>query len=129
MRTIDRLTFLRLGATWLVGSLAIACDRFDLTVSLLARVLDIVAFLPVEELQRIGEAYRAMVPREGTAAALKQSLELRDVRNLIGLPEAPLRRRIRAEFQAERIVIVDGWVLTATEARACALLSLVPESR
>ncbi len=35
---------------------------------------------------------------------------------------------IKADFQARRTVVVDGWLLSVTEARQCALASLQPKS-
>ncbi len=35
-----------------------------------------------------------------------------------------IRERIAADFAAGRVVILDGWVLAATEARLCALSAL-----
>lgn len=39
---------------------------------------------------------------------------------------ASLARRIRTDFSRGNTVALDGWVLSVTEARLCALVSLVP---
>jgi hypothetical protein len=65
---------------------------------------------------RIGEAYRKQAPEE----AQKDKL--------IGLLQAGVDpRRIRAEYAAGNTVILKGWVLSLTEARQCALYSLLPQ--
>jgi len=46
---------------------------------------------------------------------------LADVRSAARLPRAQLAARVREDFAAGRIVMLDGWMLSATEARLCAL--------
>jgi hypothetical protein len=36
-----------------------------------------------------------------------------------------IRRRIETDFQEDQVMLLEGWVLSLTEARQCALLSLI----
>jgi hypothetical protein len=87
------------------------------------------AFADDSTLRDMGRAYLDRVPREARTSRLVRAL-LEDGHG--GLmdqddPEA-LRRflldRVRADFDANRTVVADGWVLARTEARQAALFSL-----
>ena len=76
----------------------------------------------------VGRAYLAAVPEEasvqglvrrliGEASAVSAPLPLTDRDAL----RAAMRSRIRRDFAEGRIVMVDGWFLSQTEARLCAL--------
>lgn len=77
-----------------------------------------------EAARAVGARYLALYPEEGKAELLDESLFAQ------GLPANPaaLRRHIgamcRRDFAAGETVIVDGWILARSEARACALVSL-----
>ena len=67
---------------------------------------------------RIGCAYRATVPHEAAAAHLTALLR----------PAAPaFEAQIRADFAEGRTVCLDGWILSITEARQCALFAYQQE--
>ncbi|GAA4465490.1 hypothetical protein GCM10023189_46180 [Nibrella saemangeumensis] len=81
--------------------------------------------------RRIGKAYRAQVPTEANQETLTDRL-------LEGSPAALVIRsfgksmlgplldhKIRRDFKEGRIVVLEGWLLSQTEARQCALYSLV----
>lgn len=76
-------------------------------------------------LRELGVAYRRRVPGENTEAVL--------VRLLAGDPEgtppdaAALQAAVERDFAAGRTLLLQGWVLSVTEARQCALLSLAYE--
>ena len=74
----------------------------------------------------VGDAYLRQAPREASAARL-EALVLGSMREA-GLPVTPagLRRRIERDFAEERIVRLDGWLLSATEVRLCALACSQP---
>ena len=61
-----------------------------------------------------------MVPQEGSAAALRAAIS----DGARGEARPSVAQQVRNDFAAGRIVLVDGWVLSATEARQCALFSL-----
>jgi hypothetical protein len=76
----------------------------------------------------LGGLYREMVPNETTVDALERAIleTVDDVR--VDLSASDLRRRIDAEVQRDfdsgRTVTLNGWILSLTEARQCALFSL-----
>lgn len=81
----------------------------------------------------VGRRYLAGHPQEADRAWLAAQLDadLRcqdcdplqaDERRL----RAGLSRQIRADFARRRVVRVEGWVLSVTEARLCALAALTP---
>jgi hypothetical protein len=82
-----------------------------------------------QELMKIGKAYRKMVPDEDDASALskyiridgnEKSINQDAQQSAIGLEE-----KSRSDFESGKTVILDGWVLSVTEARQCAAYSIV----
>ncbi|HUR60456.1 MAG TPA: hypothetical protein VM029_22225 [Opitutaceae bacterium] len=76
--------------------------------------------------REIGRRYRKIVPRENDAQALAQAI-LPDARGAgsASLPAA-INAQIQRDFADGRTLTLDGWVLSVTEARQCALYSLLP---
>jgi len=66
----------------------------------------------------IGERYLRTGPDAGALRAARLLLRPAANRN------QRIRARIAADFAAGDVVILDGWVLAATEARLCALAAL-----
>lgn len=80
------------------------------------------------ELHRVGLLYRAAYPRENSIHVMVN--RLLDARSPAAAAAGPalaghLARQIAADFAAGRTVILDGWVLALTEARQCALFSML----
>lgn len=67
--------------------------------------------------RELGRRYRETVPAENAAPALTQAI--RESR-------AQVDAQIQRDFSAGRTVTLNGWVLSVTEARQCALFSLLP---
>ncbi|HET9826553.1 MAG TPA: hypothetical protein VFP87_14535 [Chitinophagaceae bacterium] len=83
-----------------------------------------------ETIREIGNAYQKLVPNENSKATLMRLLAANiDVypsdrsvdRELVS---SVLDKRVRQDFQENRTMVVDGWILSVTEARQCALFSL-----
>jgi hypothetical protein len=79
----------------------------------------------------VGRAYLADHPaeadRDWLAAQLGADLRCQDcdpARSDTARLRAALARQLRADFAQRRVVRVDGWVLSVTEARLCALAAL-----
>jgi len=79
----------------------------------------------------VGRAYLAGHPgeadRDRLAARLDHALRCQDcdpARARIEQLRTALVGQIRADFAAARVVTVDGWVLSETEARLCGLAAL-----
>jgi hypothetical protein len=114
--TLDRRRFLQLTAGGVVASFtSAACAR----ESALSQP-GLLEFLGAERVRRIGARYRAAVPNENSHAALRAAISQRQ-----SFWPGWIERQVRDDFAAGRTVLVDGWVLSATEARQCALFSLV----
>lgn len=76
-----------------------------------------------ERVCELGRCYRSAVPTERTREALNAALH-EDCP--AGSPaHRHLQERIREDFATGRTIQLDGWVLSVTEARQCALYSLL----
>jgi hypothetical protein len=67
--------------------------------------------------RKLGQRYRETVPAENAAPALTRAI--RDER-------AQVDDLVQRDFAAGRTVTLNGWILSVTEARQCALFSLLP---
>ncbi len=95
----------------------------------LAFPLMLSAFCDEATLRELGRKYLAQVPAEGSAGVLLSCLgaegapRASDASDAIeGASEAA--SRAEQDFQAKKILVIDGWVISRTEARQCALLAL-----
>lgn len=74
---------------------------------------------------RLGRQYRRAFPEENSSAALTEILR-RSATGENGFDlSTKLKFRVQREFAEGRTVVLDGWVLARTEARQCALFSLL----
>jgi hypothetical protein len=82
---------------------------------------ELLTALGPEAVREIGQAYRALVPAENDPAMLEAALhaQLRAARS-------SSEQAARADFAEGRVVVVRDWLLSRTEARQCALFSLLP---
>ena len=78
-----------------------------------------------ESARAVGRAYLRLAPEEADPARLLALIHPGDA---AALAEAELRRAVaarqREDFACRRTVLLDGWVLSRTEARLCALAEL-----
>ena len=78
---------------------------------------------------RLGRFYLESAPQEADAARLYALIDLgRDAVGTDATARAHLEARIREDFADDDLVLVDGWLLSITEARLCALASLMQGS-
>ena len=85
------------------------------------------SFCDEKTIREIGVAYRTQVPSENSKKNLtKEIMEVgfridsskeSDIKNL-------LDKKVQDEFLSQKMLLIKGWVLSATEARQCALFSL-----
>lgn len=120
--TLDRRRFLSAAAAGAALTLIGATRAEHAAVVVDERALahpELLVALGPETVSEIGESYRALVPAEDDAKTLEGALraELRAIR---WSNEDP----VRADFEAGRVIVVRGWLLSRTEARQCALFSL-----
>lgn len=76
-----------------------------------------------ENIKAIGNQYRAGNPDESSVRSLVKLLDApsRDA-DAIG---SSINEDVTKDFDMEKTVIVDGWILSLTEARQCALASTI----
>jgi hypothetical protein len=128
-RLVDRRLFLReSGAALALGLTSAACAAdagYDAAALARPALLDA---LGPGAVRAVGARYREATPGERDAGAIRDAI-------LASRPWAARLRWTRSPSVAElvqrdfgdgRTVVVDGWVLSATEARQCALFSLLP---
>jgi hypothetical protein len=123
--TLDRRRFLQLTAAGMVASVTnSACGR-DTGED--AQELDQPALLEMlgpERSREIGTRYRAAVPRENTTERLRAAISSSQHKRFPWIGRRSIEEQVRDDFAAGRTVVVNGWVLSETEARQCALYSL-----
>jgi hypothetical protein len=84
----------------------------------------LIEMLGAERAREIGTQYRATMPKENTAAALRAAISNSQHKTFPWIGRRSIDEQIRDDFAAGRTVVVSGWVLAETEARQCALYSL-----
>jgi len=123
--TLDRRRFLQLAATGMVAGLTTSACAQDTSEH--ARELNKPALLEMlgpERTREIGTQYRAAMPSENTAAALRDAISTSRHRQFPWILHKSIEEQVRGDFAAGRTVVVSGWILSETEARQCALYSL-----
>ena len=100
---MDRRHFLQLSAVGVVTNLTHKVGTGQ-------EAFDLLPLLGPESVREIGRRYREMAPAE----------------LLVAWPRRARAAMVRDDFAAGRTVVIDGWVLSVTEARQCALYSLLP---
>lgn len=133
---MQRRTFLKIvGIGGAVGLPLASCQR----VGTVAEVLHMPAFLSgvcdEKTLRAIGVAFGKLYPETYVADHIKK--ELLAVVSLDQSPSAidpsalasSLAGKVEADFNEGRIITIDGWVLSVTEAKQCALYSLEVQSQ
>ena len=124
---IDRRPFLLASVTAAVAALTRVASSADAyTVGALAHP-DLLAVLGPDAVGRIGRRYGELAPAERDVAALHAAIltALRRAVRRTGGQRPPLAALVTDDFAAGRVVLVNGWVLSITEARQCALSSLL----
>jgi hypothetical protein len=123
--TLDRRRFLQLTAAGVVASFADSgCTRETVEDPRALGQPALLEMLGAERTLDIGRKYRAAVPRENTAAALRAAISSSRHQTFPWIGRRSIEETIRDDFGAGRTVVVSGWVLSETEARQCALYSL-----
>ena len=106
------------GAAWQTGPSA--------NLQTLARPA-LLGMLGERRVRDLGMHYREVYPAERDADILRAAILGSDMPALADAPtlHSHLAATIRSDFAAGRTVLLKGWVLSVTEARQCALFSLV----
>jgi hypothetical protein len=128
-RLFLRLTALGAAAATLTSTSGCdaGADPADADVTRALARPDLLDVLGAEQVRVIGAGYRRMVPAEGSAEALYSAIHGRHplLARVLGAPRVVPAELVRRDFAEGRTVEVQGWVLSVTEARQCALYSLV----
>ena len=88
------------------------------------------SFCDEVSLRNIGKSYITLFPSENSKDKLLSSL-LKDGINNKQLQSSnyddvisQLEMKVEKDFREEKILLINGWILSPTEARQCALMSL-----
>jgi len=82
-------------------------------------------------IRMLGRAYLTLKPGEnGNETLLGDLLDGKSTKIFLQakdilVAESQIEKRIKADFDTNNIVVVQGWVLSITEARQCAFFSIV----
>ncbi|MFL5619785.1 MAG: twin-arginine translocation signal domain-containing protein [Gemmatimonadaceae bacterium] len=125
---IDRRRFLQLIGGAAAATVGTACSAGPVVKPAVLARPDLVDALGDERVRELGRRYREMSPSERDVeslhAAIRRSLPWSA--RLSGSTTSQLAHLVHDDFDAGRTVVVRGWILSATEARQCALFSLLP---
>lgn len=77
-----------------------------------------------ENIISIGEKFREQFPKEVSERKLVKFI-LSDMSLEKQTPEKSILQKIEQDYISPNIVMIDGWLLSITEARQCALFSLM----
>ena len=77
-----------------------------------------------ESARAVGRVYLEATPAEASLATLLERLDCEALSRDPGDARAELRARHRRDFREGRTVTLDGWLLSRTEARLCAVAAL-----
>ncbi|HEY1951643.1 MAG TPA: hypothetical protein VGG76_02465 [Gemmatimonadaceae bacterium] len=119
---IDRRRFLQLSA--LGVAVVVADSGCAREAGGAADSPQLVSMLGAERVRELGKKYLSSAPGENNPEALREAISRGTGVRLLG--RGSIDDTIRSEFAAGHTVLVDGWVLSVTEARQAALFSLTP---
>lgn len=77
-----------------------------------------------ETIEEIGSSYLNQVPEENDEQTLSDLISLNSL-SQEDTEQKVIKSQIKKDFETENIVMVDGWILSTTEVRQCALYSLI----
>jgi hypothetical protein len=123
---MDRRRFLQIAALGVVSAVAFpACERGGDTSDAAGDQPELLGMLGPERVRELGNHYRAATPAENSADALRARLSSTDGwMHIPFIGHRSIGDQVRADFAGGRTVLVDGWILSVTEARQAALFSL-----
>jgi hypothetical protein len=108
-----------------LGSVAACVDVGEVSADALGEP-SLLPALGADAVRALGRQYLAKTPGETDATTINAALRA-DLKTLRGLPWNPVpdfQSLVRADFDAERTVWLDGWLLSRNEGRRLALFAL-----
>jgi len=124
---MQRRTFIHLSAYMAIAltiPLMDGCGR-ESTEEILSEPLFFSHLVDAKAIKETGQAYRKLFPSEDNQATLNQLLLGNDQPKDKKLIQKQLNEWVEQDFKAGKTVIAKGWVLSVTEARQCALYSII----
>jgi len=76
-----------------------------------------------DDIRAVGRQYRKQFPLENDKEILKEKLQEEMGSSPVSIPD--YEAHIKEDFNAGNIVIIEGWILSVTGARQCALFSII----
>lgn len=95
--------------------------KYDSTI---AKPILLSSIWDTQTITEIGELYQKQYPNENTEQKLIELLS-EDISISGNEIPASITTRIEEDFKTDKIVTIDGWILSVTEGRQCALFSLI----
>jgi len=114
--SIAGVTVLTISGAIYYSSRPIKYDALIVEPQLLSHIWD------TDTITSIGNSYVSQTPKENSENELAKAL----IENISGSPEEmanSLTEKVANDFENGDIVMIDGWILSRTEARQCGLLS------
>jgi hypothetical protein len=129
---MKRRSFILLSATGITALVlpSLSCNSVNpSTTKILQEPNQLAHICDVQTIRDIGIAYRKQVAAESDKDQLIKLILTDNSGNSISssdsiLLKLALNEKIQADFDSGNIVKVKGWILSATEARQCAIFSL-----
>jgi hypothetical protein len=122
---MKRRNFIMLTAAG-VAALAVPSTLYYLEVSkekTLAHPYSLSQIWDAETIRTIGMGYLTLVPAENDQKLISDILLSKIEDQSLSL-HSSLAQKIKNDFETLQNVMIDGWILSVTEARQCALFSL-----
>jgi hypothetical protein len=85
--------------------------------------------LDEKSLRIIGNSYRVMKPDENSKVKLLNAITssmntIQTGTNDLANQATEIEKNVEKDFKSDKLIVIKGWVISETEARQCALLSL-----
>src|SRR4051812_43019689 len=123
---LDRRRFLQFSGLGIIGFFADSACSTSARDSAAFDRPQLLAMLGPDRVRELGAHYRAATPSENSAVRLRAAVSNGHRFRIPLLGIGSIDDQIRDDFTAGRTVVVDGWLLSVTEARQAALFSLAP---
>jgi hypothetical protein len=126
---MKRREFIGMAAAGAAGLVLPTVVRGEASVSTVLASPQLLEILRDERAVReLGQCYRQIVPAENDPQALTQAIRGQSAAApaTAGALRAQVNKTVRGDFAEGRTITLKGWVLSVTEARQCALYSLLP---
>jgi hypothetical protein len=123
---MHRRTFIHLSAyTAIALTLPLVDSCSPLTDKALEQPLFFSHLVDLKTIKETGKAYLKLIPSEKDQATLTSLLLGNDTSKDKKSIQKLLDSRVKQDFETNKIVTAAGWVLSITEARQCALYSIL----